>query len=164
MTARTTSSGRARHLIGRFFGHITAASLTPSEQLFINARLGVGGAGLFWRQSVPDQRHAYRVAARVAAQRPEDDQAIVAALLHDVGKRHSALGAARRSIATVLDTAGLPMPATMRQYRRHGPIGADDLAARGYDGLVVAFARFHPGKAPSGVDQERWQALLDADG
>ncbi len=127
-------------------------------------RLDAGGAGLFWAQAIPDQRHAYRVARRVAASRPGDEEAVAAALLHDVGKTRSCLGAIRRSIATVLEAVGLTMPVSMRQYREHGPIGAEELTAAGYDGLVVAFARFHPGHPPSGVDEERWQALLDADG
>lgn len=119
---------------------------------------------MFWSQALPDQRHAYDVAIRVASTLPGDDEAVVAALLHDVGKRASAPGAVRRSLATMFDRLGLPLTANMDRYRTHGPIGADDLAAAGFDGVVVAFARHHPGPAPDGFDETRWRALLEADG
>jgi hypothetical protein len=153
-----------KHLVGRFFGHLTAAGLSPAEQQEVADRLAEQGAALFWSQDAADQRHAYDVAERVAAALPGDDEAYAAALLHDVGKRHSRLGAIGRSIATVLDAAGAPLPAPMRRYRGHGALGAEDLAAAGYGGLVVAFAAHHPAAAPHAVDRARWQALLDADG
>jgi HD-like signal output (HDOD) protein len=152
------------HLVSRFFGHMTASGLTPQEQQQVHDRLDPVAAELFWAQSAADQRHAFNVAVGVDIALPGDDEAFAAALLHDVGKRHTALGALRRSIATVLDGAGLPMTAPMHRYRLHGPIGAAELSAAGFDGLIVAFAAHHPDPAPSGVEEERWRVLLAADG
>lgn len=153
-----------RHLVGRFFGHLTATGLSPAEQQAVADRLDSAGAAMFFAQDAADQRHALDVAGRVASSLPGDDEAYVAALLHDVGKRHGRLGAVGRSVATVLDGLGAPLPQAMRRYRRHGSAGADDLAAAGYGGIVVAFAAHHPSPAPQGIDPARWQALLDADG
>ena len=127
-------------------------------------RLGAAGAELFWRQDAADQRHAYEVAERVTARLSNDEDAYTAALLHDVGKAGAGLGAVGRSIATVLDGVGLPLTGSMKRYRSHGPIGAAELADAGYDGIVVAFAEHHPGPAPGGIDPERWEVLLEADG
>lgn len=154
----------AGHLVQRFFGHLTASGLSPHQQQRVHDRLDEPAAQLFWAQSAADQSHAFDVATRVEASLPEDDKAIVAALLHDVGKRHAGLGAVGRSIATVLDGIGLPMTASMQMYRSHGPIGAAELSAAGFEGLVVDFAANHPGPVPPGVEADRWNALLKADG
>jgi putative nucleotidyltransferase with HDIG domain len=154
----------AAHLVSRFIGHLNATGLTPHQQQQVHDRLDEPAAELFWAQSTADQRHAFDVATRVAAVLPGDDEAFVAALLHDVGKRHAGLGAVRRSIATVLGGVGLPMTASMQIYRGHGPVGAAELRAVGFDGLVVDFAAGHPSRAPDGADGDRWNALLKADG
>lgn len=143
---------------------MTAPGLTPSEQQRVHDRLDSVAAELFWAQGAADQRHAFDVAIGVDTVLPGDDETFVAALLHDVGKRHTGLGALRRSIATVLDGAGLPMTTPMRRYRLHGPIGAAELSAAGFDGIIVAFAAHHPDPAPEGIDEERWRVLLAADG
>lgn len=52
----------------------------------------------------------------------------------------------------------------MRRYRRHGEIGAVELTAAGFDGIVVTFAAHHPAAAPPGIDETVWNALLEADG
>ncbi len=143
---------------------MTAQGLTPREQQLVHQHLDAAGAKLFWQQNVADQRHAFAVASRVAATLPGDDDAHTAALLHDVGKRLTSLGGIRRSIATVFDGIGIPLTATMRLYRTHGWVGAADLSAAGFDGIVVSFAANHPGPAPEGIGEDRWAALLDADG
>ena len=118
---------------------------------------------LFWEQASPDQRHALEVARRVLTMRPGDREAARAALLHDVGKRGIGLGAVHRSVATVLGGLGIPVTGKYRVYREHGRIGARALEAVGAEGLVVAFARHHPGSAPPDADREQWRALLEAD-
>ncbi|MCH7844926.1 MAG: hypothetical protein IH850_03760 [Acidobacteria bacterium] len=143
---------------------MTAQGLTPREQQLVHQHLDAAGANLFWQQDVADQRHAFVVASRVATTLPGDDDAHTAALLHDVGKRLAGLGVIRRSIATVFDGIGIPLTAAMRRYRTHGWVGAADLSAAGFDGIVVSFAANHPGPAPHGVDTNRWSALLEADG
>ena len=109
-----------------------------------------------------DQRHAYDVAQRVHSELGENGPAIKAALLHDVGKRHSDVGPIGRSLATVFDALRLPLPADWRRYRDHGELGAADLELIGADDLCVAFARgrFDPATA---ADQSTWDALVAAD-
>ena len=73
-------------------------------------------------------------------------------------------GPVSRSIATILDAACLPMPTRMRTYRDHGRRGSVEIEEAGCGELAILFALYHPGPAPSGIDQERWKVLLDADG
>ncbi|MEN8113465.1 MAG: hypothetical protein ABFS21_03670 [Actinomycetota bacterium] len=152
------------HLIRRFFGHMLARPLGPRDQRFAHDHLEGRCAELFWAQSDPDQRHAIDVARRVDVVLPGDEEAIRAALLHDVGKSGLGIGALSRSLATILDAVNLPMTRRMRQYRDHGAGGAVALEEAGCGALVVAFARYHPAPTPNGIAPERWQALVDADG
>jgi hypothetical protein len=151
------------HLVGRFFGHISATAPGPDDQRFVHEHLDGTCADLFWFQSSADQRHAVDVARRVSIALPDDTGAIQAALLHDVGKLEANIGAMSRSIVTVLDSVGLPMTARMHSYRDHGQRGAQVLEEAGCGSLAVAFARYHPGPAPSGTDPDRWKVLSDAD-
>ncbi|MEA2023501.1 MAG: hypothetical protein U9N79_04320 [Actinomycetota bacterium] len=160
----TTRFDKAGHLVGRFFGHLHAEPPGPEDQRFVHDHLDAPCAQLFWSQSFPDQRHAVDVARRVHAVLPDDTGAVEAALLHDVGKRRTDIGAISRSIATVLDAIRMPMTTRMRIYRDHGRRGAIDIEEAGCGDLAVSFARSHPGPVPPGVDRERWKVLADADG
>lgn len=152
------------HLARRFFGHLGAASLTPSEQAAVRSALDEERlASLFFRQTAPDQRHALRVAQRFREMMPDHRSGFRAALLHDVGKAEAPAGAIGRSLATVADELSIPLPGSWRTYRDHGPLGAEALEAAGADDLAVAFARHHPGPVPPSVDAGVWQALLEAD-
>lgn len=161
VTGRLATAG---HLVFRFFEHLTARPLSPDEQRYVHERLSQQCAGLFWKQSFPDQRHAFTVARRVESRLPDDLEAIEAALLHDIGKWRPNIGAVSRSIATVLQYARLPMTRRMWAYREHGRRGAEELEAAQCGRLAVEFARLHPASAPDGLDAQRWQVLLDADG
>ncbi|MFV9672080.1 MAG: HD domain-containing protein [Acidimicrobiia bacterium] len=161
MTDRIDQAG---HLVGRFFGHIRAEPPGPDDQLFVHDHLEDACADLFWSQNPADQRHAVDVARRVSAALPDDSGAVEAALLHDIGKVDANIGAVARSIATVLDSVGMPMTTRMRSYRDHGRRGAVVLEEAGCSPLTVAFARYHPGPAPAGTDPVRWKVLIDADG
>ncbi len=153
-----------RHLAARFFGHLTAEPPGPEDQHFVHEYLDGPCAELFWSQSFPDQRHAVNVARRVSTALPNDPGAVEAALLHDIGKLQSNIGAVSRSLATVLDAVRMPMTPRMRAYRDHGERGAVALEETGCGSLAVAFARYHPGPAPADTDSVRWEALVDADG
>jgi hypothetical protein len=159
----TASIGHIAHLTRRFFGHLRARPLSPAEQDEVAFALESETARLFFRQAGPDQRHALTVAQRVRSTRPDDRDAFIAALLHDVGKAESALGPVARSIATVLGGLRLRLPERWRRYRNHGELGAAALEAAGAPALAVAFARHHPGPAPSGIDPAAWSALASAD-
>jgi len=151
------------HLVRRFYGFLRARPLSPGEQDGVRTQLSPELAMLFFAQPAPDQRHAVEVARRVSQLLPGDAAANEAALMHDVGKRHSGLGAIGRSLATVYDTAGLPLTSRMRSYRDHGAVGADEVAAAGATAFTIVFTRSHPGPVPTGVDEQRWQALAAAD-
>jgi len=155
---------KAGHLALRFFGHLGARPLSPGEQLYVHEHLSKPCADLFWKQSFPDQRHAVNVAQRVANVRPNDLEAIEAALLHDIGKWRPNIGAISRSVATFLQYARLPMTRRMWAYRDHGRRGSAELEDAQCGRLAIEFARLHPAAAPAGYDAERWQALLEADG
>jgi putative nucleotidyltransferase with HDIG domain len=151
-----------RHLVTRFFGVVTSSPLGPAAQDEVNRALTEQQATLFWSQAPIDQRHAYEVATRVRKKLGADSEAVKAALLHDVGKRHSNAGAIGRSLATVLDAMKLPLPGDWRRYRDHGVLGAVDLEQMGAGSLAVAFAR---GIVAEGdrIDPEVWTALIEAD-
>lgn len=159
MTARKTIG----HLVRRFFGHLRARALGPEEQQFVHDRLSGPCAELFWMQSKADQRHGFDVARRVETALYDDDEAIEAALLHDIGKRRPSIGPVTRSIATILHLARAPMTKRMAAYRDHGKRGAADIEEAGCGRLAVEFARRHPASAPPGYESSRWQVLLEAD-
>ena len=151
----------ARHLVKRFFGVVTSDPLGPAAQDYVNRSLPPRQAALFWELDPSDQRHSFEVAMRVRSRLDDEPDAIRAALMHDIGKRHSRLGPVSRSLATVLDNLGLPLPADWRRYREHGELGALDLEAAGADELSVAFAR---GSRRGGeATDEVWETLVAAD-
>lgn len=126
-------------------------------------RLGAQEASWFFRQHPADQRHAWIVAERVAARRPSDHAAVVAALMHDVGKIEAGLGPVARSLATVADVLRFPLRGRWKQYRDHGDIGGRILEECEAGALAVAFARHHPGPPPTHVDAAAWADLAAAD-
>jgi L-asparaginase/Glu-tRNA(Gln) amidotransferase subunit D len=145
------------HLVTRFFGVLNSRPLGPRAQQSVNDVLTPAEAVLFWRQQSIDQRHAYEVAHRVR-EAVDSEDAVAAALLHDVGKRHSRLGPIARSLATVAGAVGLPMSETWRSYLEHEALGAADLREIEARPLAIAFAA----GSPQG-DPELWEALVGAD-
>lgn len=131
----------------------------PHEQAEVHDALERDLRRLFFDQSVPDQRHAFEVAARAGG----GSERTEAALLHDVGKAASGLGAVGRALATICAVIGLPLRGDWLAYVHHGDIGAHMLEAAGARNLAVNFALAHPGPVPDGVDPTDWRALADAD-
>ncbi len=131
---------RLWHLATRFFDVLLSRPLGPAEQDWVNGILRDREASLFWAQQIADQRHAHRVATRALSGLGANRDALAAALLHDVGKRHSRLGPIGRSLATVAGRLHLPMPGAWRLYLDHGRLGAADLRDVGAPSLAVAFA------------------------
>lgn len=129
----------------------------------MDAYLPKGLSDLFTSQQVADQRHALQAGERVVADGVDDPDLIAAALLHDVGKRHSRLGAIGRSIATLLMSLRLPMSSRMNAYRDHGRLGAIDLEAASAPAVVVEFARHHQLRRPPNMSRETWELLRRAD-
>lgn len=93
----------------------------------------------------------------------ETADAVTAALLHDVGKRHSALGVPARVVASLMIKMRLPLPTRFRQYRDHGRIAADELESLGAPILAVAFARHHHESRPAEVEPRTWEILIRSD-
>jgi len=154
--------GSPQHLVTRFFGSLRARRPTPADQVRVAQALTPTEARLFWAQPPMDQHHAVVVAARVGAS--VDDPVLTrAALLHDVGKRHSRAGVIRRSVASALALVHLPTSGRLRTYLDHGPLGAADLLTAGSPDLVVAFAESHHGKRPPGFPEVAWNLLSIAD-
>jgi hypothetical protein len=146
------------HLVKRFFGYLTAQTLTDTEREHIAGVLPTELATLFFGMQPQDQRHAYDVYVRSGGGRLTQ-----ASLLHDVGKSVSRIGPLGRSFATISRAVGIPTKGRWQLYVEHGPIGAELLHEAGADALAVSFTRNHPGPPPSGVDPRDWDTLTEAD-
>lgn len=147
------------HLISRLLRFLAAKPLLPREQLEVYDVLAPELRQLFFRQRHEDQRHALAVKRWVEGV-PELYEA---ALLHDVGKTESDLGAVARAFATVWHGSGMQARSRWRSYINHGAIGADLIEDRGASALAVAFTRHHPGPTPTGIRTDSWNALGEAD-
>ena len=147
------------HLIRRFFGFLLARPLTPNEQRLVRDALAPAPARLFFAQRFEDQRHAFIVFQRVGS----SSDLAQAALLHDIGKTDSNLGALGRSLATVWDGLGRPTSGRWQSYLAHGSSGALMLKDLGADNLAISFAQHHPGPCPEGIDSSSWCRLESAD-
>lgn len=145
------------HLVRRFIGFLAARPLSPTEQAAVASVLSPELCVLFFAQPHQDQRHAVEVAARV---RPA---LRAAALMHDVGKTASRLGAVQRACATIANVARLPVTGRWRRYLDHGSIGASLLEEAHAPDIAVAFAAHHPGPTPKGIDPADWKELATAD-
>lgn len=155
--------GSPAHLFRRFFDVASARPLTPSEQSAVRSWLTPELAGIFLAQQSADQRHGYHAALVVVADGGQDRDTIVAALLHDVGKRQARLGVVGRSLASLMILTGLPLSNRMRAYRDHGLNGAGELARLGAPSLAIDFAMHHHGRRPPTIDPATWKLLVDAD-
>jgi hypothetical protein len=147
------------HLIRRFFGFLLAKPLTPGEQQRVSDALDPDLARLFFAQRFQDQRHALTVYRRVGG----SADLAQAALLHDVGKTESDLGALGRSLATLWNSLGRPATGRWKSYLAHGSSGSNMLKALEADSLAVTFALHHPGACPKNTDPAIWLRLEDAD-
>ena len=147
------------HLVGRFFGFLNARPLTPDEQSFVATNLSPELQRIFFMQQPEDQRHGLDVASHLS-----DKPAVAeAALLHDIGKTASPLGAVSRALATLWAATSLPVWGIWHTYLDHGRIGAEVIETNGGSALSVAFARYHPGDPPPWIDADDWASLAEAD-
>lgn len=150
------------HLGRRFFATLGADDLTPGEIDRLSELLEPDELRLFLLQPVIDRRHGLEAATRAGAFGGSGVE-IRAAALHDVGKRHAHLGVAGRVAASIAIKLRLPLPAGMRMYRDHGPIGGAELAGIGCPRLIVDYARGHHGRRPATIPVAVWDRLCAAD-
>ncbi len=156
--------GSWAHLVGRLFEVVTARALDDAERHTVEGWLeGAGEADAYWAQSVADQRHGLETARVLAAARPGRRDLVRAGLLHDIGKRHSNLGAIRRSLASFLTKLRLPVRGSWQRYLDHGRLGAEELARWGVEPLVTEFARYHHQVRPASIAEDDWVMLQSAD-
>ncbi len=156
-------AGSLGHLARRFFDVLLARPLSVEEQTEIAAWLEPGLAAVFFAQPAADQRHGHHAASVVLATGSPEPVLVRAALVHDVGKRHSRLGVLGRTLATILVRLGLPLFTRARLYRDHGELGAFELEALGAEAVVVAFARSHHHDRDPVIPIDAWTLLQNAD-
>ena len=155
---------RLIHLAKRFSETLWSHPLGPAEQAETSMWLGERESALFWAQPPIDQRHALAAARIVASHGPHRRDLIRAALLHDIGKRHSRLGVPGRVTAATLELLHIPAPGRLGVYLRHDLLGGEELGELGVEPIVVSFAAGHHGTCPPDVDPDDWALLARADG
>jgi hypothetical protein len=135
---------------------------SPEDEAWAGGWLSAEERRLWAAQPAADRAHSLAVARRVApheersAAVPEAERWVVAAaLLHDVGKAEASLGVLGRSVATLVELAGVRRaPGRLGRYLHYPERGAARLAAAGSDARVVAWAREHH-RAP-----EQWSGAV----
>jgi hypothetical protein len=116
----------------------------------------------YLRQGVADQRHGLD-AARYVRDRNGRSEVVLAALLHDLGKRQARLGIAGRVLASVLARLRLPTPGRLGVYLDHPRLGAAELRELGLGGIVIHYTVHHHGTRPESIDPADWTLLSEAD-
>lgn len=150
------------HLARRFFWSLRVEALTDDEYAEVADLIEGPLLTAFLEQSPADQRHGLDAARSVLA-RGAGREVAVAALVHDIGKRHARLGVVGRSLASALSRLGIPTGGRMRDYLDHGRRGSDELEALSCHGIVVDFARHHHDDRPHTIVPEDWDLLVAAD-
>lgn len=141
----------------------SARGLSASEVSAVDAWLSRPLADLFFDQPDHDQRHGYDAALSVIAHGHSDPGVVIAALLHDVGKRHARLGLIGRSVASLMILAGVPLPERVVTYRDHGMVGAVELGEAGAPSIAIDFALHHHHRRPETIRPEVWDVLIAGD-
>lgn len=154
--------GTLGHLSSRFFDVLLARPLDDAEAAIVETWLEGGLATVFFEQGPADQRHGYEAGLSILAGGGGPD-AVVAAAMHDVGKRHARLGVLGRTLASVAIKLGLPLPERVVIYRDHGLVAAEELVELRAPDLAVEFARHHHGNRPASIDPHTWDLLIVAD-
>ncbi len=155
--------GTLVHLSSRFFDVLLAKPLDSAERATVEWWLPTPELiGIFFDQPVADQRHGYE-AALIVLQSDADRDTVVAAVMHDTGKRHASLGLVGRVVASLLIKLRLPLTERMRLYRDHEITAARELAGAGAPPLAIDFALHHHHERPDSIPTEVWETLIQAD-
>ena len=155
---------RIAHLAVRMLDVLLSRRLTPTEQAEVSGDLvSPAEQAVFWNQPRADQRHGLEAARSVGTACPGRGDLLRAALLHDIGKRHTRLGVVGRAWAVIGTALRLPPSARVARYLDHGRLAAEELAAGDAEPLVVAYALHHHGRRPEEIAAEDWKVLQAAD-
>ncbi|MGQ0849480.1 MAG: HDIG domain-containing metalloprotein [Actinomycetota bacterium] len=156
--------GSWAHLAGRLFSVLGNAPLGEEESVRVTGWLpNPGVQAAFFQQPPYDQRHGLAAADVVAGRTCDRLDLIRAALLHDVGKRHSRLGPLGRSMASAWTKLGGKASRRWANYLDHGRLAEEELAAMGVEPIVVEYARSHHGERPVTIAADDWALLQAAD-
>ena len=145
---------QSRHLVRRFFSTVAARAPERQEVAWVRGHLSGDEFELWLQMSSADQLHSIVVAQRVGTELPGDQTALVAGLLHDVGKTAVGSGLVMRVAAAVIkpfttqerlsrwtsDSGFLSNIASFINYPR---IGADLLRNIGSNDFAVRWAAEH---------------------
>jgi hypothetical protein len=149
---------RPAHLAKRFIGMLVPLPVRAADDAWAESELLPGEVELWRQMRRADRRHAVGVARRTADALGDDATrpVIAAALLHDVGKVDSHLGAYGRVAATLSAVAVRHDPDVIRAWTRtkgftrrvglylqHPKLGGDMLGMAGSDPLTEGWAREH---------------------
>lgn len=150
-----------RHLVARFFRSLRPSAPTGADDTWAASFLTPLEQGLYAAMPAGDRRHAIDGARAVERSVPEPFRrdAVEAALVHDVGKRHAHLGVIGRSMATVIgwvvrsdarrtSLAGGPgWCGRVGRYLCHDVVGAEEVDASEGSRLAVAWTAHHHHRA-----------------
>lgn len=151
------TKGGPGHLVRRAASTVFRRRTVPRDDAWARSQLSEAEQRLFDRMTPADRAHSIRVARRVeeaVGDEPGADVAVVAALLHDVGKAEARLGVYGRVVATLCDPfadealarAWSERSGITRRiglYLRYGELGAESLRLAGSSPLVVAWSAEH---------------------
>ena len=163
------SKGGPGHLVRRVASTLFRRRTPPEDATWAGEQLSDAERRLFDRMTPADQAHSVRVARRVQASVGDEngaDVAVVAALLHDVGKGEAGLGFYGRVVATLCDPFAddqLAQAWSQRSgitrriglYLRYPALGAESLQLAGSSELVVAWS------AEPHEPEEAWTVPVD---
>jgi hypothetical protein len=133
------------HLARRFITSLSRRAPAAADTTWADSHLLDGESRLWHRMPAADRRHSILVARRFESSGSWTRDEMAGALLHDIGKIESDLGAFGRVIATIVG----PRTARFRRYHDHEPIGADLLAAAGSTEITVELVRGRGRAAPA---------------
>jgi hypothetical protein len=176
-------SGRARHLVGRFFSSFVPLPVSAGEREWVARVLQPEELALWSRLSLADRRESVGVARRTELALADTEYAgdtrwLAAALLHDVGKLDARFGPVRRALATMaavvlgprvveswVDKSGFVRRCAL--YIFHDQLGADRVKIAGGRREAALWAEAHHRPAiwdATGIPQRVVVALAAADG
>jgi hypothetical protein len=147
-----SSATRAAYRIRQFFASL-GAGLSAQERQIVAAHLSQEQQGLFYAMTVRDQRHCLDVFYALRRRSCKDEEVLLAALLHDVGKgpirlwhrvAYVFLRATRpRLLARLAQPEGRGWRRVMASLGDHGARGAALAEAVGTAATVVELIRHH---------------------